>query len=109
MLELFQFGGPNLITQGQQVFDGGHVLDVGIESRNSQGYNLQGVCLQSSNPKNSPHLINVEINSEFSKWQYKCSCKAGLGGKCKHIYAILLHIHMLVFACTILFYLNKHI
>lgn len=89
--------GSSQIEKGQKVFDGGGLLEVGVRSQHSLGYMIEAHCLQSSHPKEAPHEIKIKTESKpISEWKCVCSCKAGLGGKCKHIFAVLLHIQQLV-------------
>ncbi|KAK4885912.1 hypothetical protein RN001_002183 [Aquatica leii] len=50
------------------------------------------VC--ASNLKEPPHTIKIKLDSDTPKeWTCICTCKAGAGGKCKHILACF------IFAC----------
>lgn len=97
--DLAQFGGPNLLTERQRVYDSNHILEVGVESFNSTKDKcvLKAFCLQTTHPLDSPHGICINTSPNFNEWNFLCSCKAGKGGKCKHIFATLLHILLLVF------------
>jgi hypothetical protein len=63
-----------------------------------------GLCLRSSTINESPHKIEVSLSAGYKNWICTCSCKAGAGGKCKHIVAVLLHLnkvdHLEQLSCT---------
>jgi hypothetical protein len=50
-------------------------------------------CMQSSGLKEKPHEIHGEISFTDEILSKVCSCKAGLGEKCKHIVGTLLYCH----------------
>lgn len=93
MLDLLDFGGPNVMRNGDQVYKSSHLLDLGVVSYGTQTCKIEGVCMQSSHPSEKPHSLSIETSSNFKDWKFYCSCKAGNGGRCKHVYAALLHMH----------------
>lgn len=94
MLDLLDFGGPNLMRNGDQVYKASHLLELGVVSYGEQSCKIEGVCMQSSHPAEAPHTITINTAQDFMNWKFNCTCKAGNGGRCKHIYAALLHINM---------------
>lgn len=94
MIDLLDFGGPNMMRSGDAVLKAGHIIAVGVTSVGLTTSTIEGICLQTSHPNNTPHTITITTAADFANWTFFCSCKAGLGSKCKHIYAVLLHIHL---------------
>lgn len=87
-------GGKRPLIEGEKLFNAGHVIRIGVTKQTERGLDVIGYVLQSSNMKAAPHTINAIIKeSKPTSWCCKCSCKAGLGEKCKHILAILFHIN----------------
>lgn len=63
------------------------------------------LCLQTSGITLAPHQLDGECtikNGEVKVKKFICSCKAGLGGKCKHTSSVLLQ-------CTRLYYTNLNV
>ncbi|XP_074097649.1 uncharacterized protein LOC141526510 [Cotesia typhae] len=77
---------------GEHIIDRGHILNCGIVNNNSESdvYHLLAFCLQTTSLKNEPHEINGQISKDGKIIGMECSCKAGLGGTCKHIVGVLL-------------------
>lgn len=96
VIDLLNFGGPNMMRSGDEVYKSSHLLGCGVVSGSDKNYKIEAYCLQSSHPDHPPHTITITTAEIFEKWNFHCSCKAGNGGKCKHIYATLLHIHLYV-------------
>ena len=51
------------------------------------------VCLQTSQSREKLHEINGEVLKDAKIKNCVCSCKAGLGEKCKHSIATLLYCY----------------
>lgn len=81
------------MKQGDAVWKAGHVLSVGVISVASSTSTIEGICLQTSHPNEKPHTVTIKTAESFEDWTFFCSCKAGLGSRCKHIYAVLMQIH----------------
>lgn len=96
VLNLLDFGGPNMMRNGDQVYKSSHLLHLGVVSYNKTGKicEIEGLCVQSSHPDQNPYTLKITTAENFNQWKFYCSCKAGNGGKCKHVYAALLHINM---------------
>ena len=92
--EIFKFAqctvtSRNLI-EGERLLNSKHIIKCGkLES--GDNLNIKAYCLQTSNLKGQPHEINGVIGRNGSIISFKCSCKAGLSEKCKHILAVLLY------------------
>ncbi|KYM96020.1 hypothetical protein ALC62_13328, partial [Cyphomyrmex costatus] len=80
-------------TEGEKVLRAGHVLYCGKQTGVETCVSLIAFCLQSSNLKGPLHEIKGEISFDGKIKEIKCSCKAGLSAKCKHIVAVLLHLN----------------
>lgn len=80
------------VIEGHRVLNANHIIKIGrLENNISGNVSLTALCLQTSNLKELPHEINgiIRVNGEIVS--FKCSCKAGLSEKCKHIIAVLLY------------------
>ncbi len=97
--DLENFGGPNVKEQGLQILESGHIIQVGVVSKNV----IEGVCIQSSHPSDTPHKITINTSALWADWKFCCSCKAGLSQRCKHIYAVLCYVQR-YFCAFVLFY-----
>ena len=76
--------------EGEKLINAGHIICCGIAAESDTQYELTAFCLQTSNlMKGSPHEISISIEKNNTVKLAKCSCKAGLSGKCKHIVASL--------------------
>lgn len=83
-----------MMRNGEEVYKASHLLDLGVVSYGEKTCKIEGVCLQSSHPAESPHTLSIDTAEDFKHWKFYCSCKAGNSGRCKHVYAALLHIHV---------------
>ncbi|XP_011685215.1 PREDICTED: uncharacterized protein LOC105448392 [Wasmannia auropunctata] len=79
--------------EGNRVLKAEHIIKIGKNAENVRGdcVNLTALCLQTSHLKQSPHEITGKVRRNREVVSMKCSCKAGLGEKCKHIIAALLY------------------
>lgn len=82
-MDLLNFGGPNMMKNGDAVWKADHVLMCGVSSVGTTTCTIEAMCLQSSHPNDTPHTITLKTAIEFKDWKFNCSCKAG--GRCKHI------------------------
>ncbi|XP_044761476.1 uncharacterized protein LOC123318796 [Coccinella septempunctata] len=90
------------LLEGGAVLNAGHIMMCGNLGKSSRVIEIFGLCLQTSALSSDPHEImgKIIINEETAIISaFTCSCKAGLGGSCKHISAILLE-------CTRLYKFN---
>lgn len=82
-----------IFVLGEAVLNAGHLILCGITEKNKKLFNLFALCLQTSALQSSPHEISASLNilnNNINISKATCSCKAGLGGRCKHITATLL-------------------
>ncbi|OXU21062.1 hypothetical protein TSAR_014568 [Trichomalopsis sarcophagae] len=81
--------------EGERVYKAGHIIKCGKSEQLQNGYTMTftAVCLQTSNLRDNPHEINGQVSSDGKILNCSCSCKAGLGEKCKHIIAALLYCY----------------
>ncbi|EFA12075.1 hypothetical protein TcasGA2_TC006882 [Tribolium castaneum] len=82
-------------VEGEAVLNAGHIILCGKTDAEDDWINIFALSLQTSALKNNPHEIKGQIemlpNNICKIKQMTCTCKAGLGGQCKHISAVLLH------------------
>lgn len=81
--------GVRPIKEGEAVLDAEHITLCG-KLPNGQ---VIAHCMQSSQMSAKPHQIKLVLTNECKNWVCSCTCKAGAGGKCKHIIAALLYIN----------------
>lgn len=81
------------LKEGFNLYKSNHVVSVGRLKNAKDVLQINAGVIQTSQPKSAPHTVNLWLKSKVSEWITKCSCKAGLGGKCKHIFAVLLLLH----------------
>lgn len=84
-------GAHRPIREGENLLKSGHVLRVGVKCYAGTGAVILGFVVQTSNIRGAPHEVTIDFKDR-KKWSCKCSCKAGLGHKCKHAIAVLLYI-----------------
>lgn len=93
--EIFRFAetgvGHRSFIEGERLVKASHILFCGRESNKTgdTGCNLLGYCVQTTDLRGKPHEITGIFENEKIKTM-KCTCKAGLSSKCKHIVAFLL-------------------
>lgn len=73
----------------------------GIISEKDHQLEMMFLCIQTCDVYGAPHeiLLKVNIVDKVKELSCKCSCKAGLSGKCKHIVAELIHLARLGYHC----------
>ncbi|XP_016844525.1 uncharacterized protein LOC103317374 [Nasonia vitripennis] len=94
--------------EGERVYKAKFIIKCGktAVSEDSGTTSISAVCLQTTAVKDkSPHEINGEISRNGDILHFKCTCKVGLGEKCKHIVATFLYIYqkgddLEVLSCT---------
>lgn len=79
--------------EGEKLLQSDHIVSVGVIEKNATEVQIFGLVLQTSHPKDNPHEVIIKIRDKFENWKCKCSCKAGLSEKCKHIFGVLLYLH----------------
>lgn len=78
---------------GEAILNAGHLILCGISDKTKTLLKLFALCLQTSALASHPHEISASfsvVNNNINILKATCSCKAGLGGKCKHVAATLL-------------------
>lgn len=85
--------GSRNLTLGEQLLNSNYLLLCGrinTHLTDTTNYDILAYCKQYSYPDGKPHKICGKIFGNGSIQSFQCSCKAGLGEKCKHIIATLL-------------------
>ncbi|KAF2888798.1 hypothetical protein ILUMI_17375, partial [Ignelater luminosus] len=77
-------------VEGEALFNAGHITKCGFADTNNI---ILGWCLQTSALNREPHAIRIQLHPNLKKWMCHCSCKAGAGGKCKHIMGVLIFVY----------------
>lgn len=78
--------------EGNRILYANHIEDIGVKIDSNDEVHLFAQCLQTSHSKESFHEIEGKLNKKSGEIiSMTCSCKAGLGEKCKHIIAVLLY------------------
>lgn len=78
--------------EGNRIIYANHITSIGVKNDSSDECHVFATCIQTSHPKDPCHDIEgrfKKINGEILS--VKCSCKAGLGEKCKHILGFLIY------------------
>lgn len=82
------------LKEGMNLYMCQHVVKAGVTVERKSFTEYFGLVLQTTSPRSAPHQINLKICEDPIQWYAKCSCKAGLGHKCKHIVAVMLYLHL---------------
>lgn len=79
--------------EGKKIASAGHIVQCGKIGNDSCRDEVKFVafCVQTSNLKDKPHEINGILSSDCKILSMVCTCKAGLGEKCKHIFGTLFY------------------
>lgn len=81
------------VVEGEEILNANHIILIGSTTVSHLSVEILGLCLQTSALKNNPHEIKgifEFIKSTIEIRDFKCTCKAGMSGVCKHISAVLL-------------------
>lgn len=81
--------------EGQRILEAGHILSCGkkINPQDESVILVTSFCLSTSQLKRfRPHTIQGKILRDGTIISMSCTCKAGLGEKCKHVMGTLLWI-----------------
>ncbi|KAJ8975630.1 hypothetical protein NQ317_002804 [Molorchus minor] len=82
-------------VEGERLLNASHLILCGIEEKCEANLNIFALCLQTSALSSPPHeisgIIKNSVENGMSVTSMSCTCKAGLGGTCKHIAAVLLY------------------
>lgn len=82
------------LTEGDAIVNSHHLIHVGLKDSGAScdgSVQVFALCLQTSNLGERPHEIEAIINADGSVRSARCSCKAGLSGRCKHTVGVLLY------------------
>ena len=87
------------IIEGEAILLADHILMCGITDRRKDNIFITSFVTQSSKIHDQPHEINIQVsvNNKLKIIYCKCSCPVGTGGKCKHIFAILLYVNRYIY------------
>lgn len=87
--DIYDYVGPTCNNlRGEAVLRADHVVRCGLKNIEVFAY-----VLKSSGVLEDPHTVNIKLSKDPQKWACECSCKAGKGGKCKHVVAVLFHVN----------------
>ena len=81
-------------VEGERRLKAGHFIYHGKDkdkSERSNAVNFTAYCSKTSKLKEDSHEINGELTKSGDISSIKCTCKAGLGAKCKHMIPTLLY------------------
>ncbi|KAK0170632.1 hypothetical protein PV328_008459 [Microctonus aethiopoides] len=83
--------------KGKKIASVEHIMKSGELNgiNNNDEVRFVAFCMQTSHLKNKPHEINCSVSCDGKILSMVCTCKAGLGEKCKHIFGTL-------FYCTLI-------
>ncbi|XP_014225759.1 uncharacterized protein LOC106651652 [Trichogramma pretiosum] len=83
------------MIEGEAVLLANHILLCGFTTRDKRSINFVSYVVKSSKIHDTPHEVKIKISvtQTTKKICCNCSCPAGTGGKCKHIFATLLFIN----------------
>lgn len=97
--EILNWTGSNvtqkIFVDAERILEAGHLIKCGknIDKTNNDIISFSAFCVQTSRIKERPHEINGIISKEGKIVSVQCSCKAGMGEKCKHVGASLLYYY----------------
>lgn len=89
--------GKRTFVEGERVLNAHHLILCGFTSRVNQHLRIFALCSKTSGLKELPHELKFLIDKDKNSLSEKCSCVAGVEGKCKHGVALLLFLNRLVF------------
>nr|CAI5857318.1 unnamed protein product [Callosobruchus analis] len=97
LMEYITYIGGNansrVVLEGEEVVNAGHIILYGKSELTHFSLKVCALCLQTSALQSNPHEIKgtLTISNKFAAIkQMYCTCKAGAGGQCKHISALLI-------------------
>jgi hypothetical protein len=82
------------VIEGEELVNANHLTLCGITKKSHNSFSIYALCLQTSALLSQPHTIegSFDIGSRRALiHKFICSCKAGNGGRCKHISAVLIY------------------
>jgi len=83
------------IRDAERILSVGHLIQCGInaEKSNDREIYITALCIQTSHMKEKPHEVSAIISNSGKINSVICTCKAGLGQKCKHSVATLFYCY----------------
>lgn len=86
-------------VEGNRVLEANHIIKIlkNAEKLDGETVSIICLCLQTTHMRDSPHEVFGDFKKSGEIISMKCSCKAGLGEKCKHIIATLLYCSRYVY------------
>lgn len=103
ILKILDFLGGNInsrcLVEGERVVDAKHIITCGLKKVDSATYTIFALCLQTSALTEAPHTITgqfIRKSTGLEIGKFTCTCKAGPGGDCKHIAAVLIYCNRFV-------------
>lgn len=83
------------LIEGEAISRSKNLFFCGIQSKQNNCLLIKSSCLQTSKITEKPHEIQIKVFlvNDNKKIECYCSCKAGAGSKCKHVFATLLFVN----------------
>ena len=94
--------------EGERIINAGHIILCGKNIDFNGVVRLSAKCLSTSSLKKEPHGIKGEVLSSEHLISMTCTCKAGLGEKCKLVLGTLLYCYRLVSILLIFLHLISY-
>jgi uncharacterized Zn finger protein len=79
-----------MFQEGNKVLKSNRINYVGIDSQDVN--KIVASVTKATDRGSFPHEISIKMAESFEGWTFRCSCKAGVVGHCKHTFATLLYI-----------------
>ena len=79
--------------EGKRIGNAGHIIYCGKNIDFNGSVRSSSKCLSTSCLRGEPHEITGEISNSGQIICMICTCKAGLGEKCKHVLGTLLYCY----------------
>ena len=94
--------------EGKRIINAGHKIYCGKNIDFNGSVRLSAKCLSISSLKREQHEIKGKVLSSGRIINMTCTCKAGLGEKCKHVLRTLLYCYRLVSILLIFLHLISY-
>lgn len=82
------------VYEGEEVVNAGHIILYGKTEESKNSMKIVALCLQTSALNSAPHEVYgsliISPNNIVKIGHMRCTCKAGLGGTCKHVSGVLI-------------------
>lgn len=82
------------VVEGEELLAAKLVLLCGVTKIEGRKWHIHSLCSQTSALADPPHQINGQLDVHQNVVQidsFRCTCKAGLSGTCKHVSACLFY------------------